>query len=166
MPPRSSTPNTQRLRPRDGADFHRSTGPAGIVGGHWPYGPNVCGDSRNRLIEWALAHSYRLADPRNECLHWLIGQARRCGALRDTSHPGRVDLGWKRSGLFDHVTCWTRDKKPALILAQPYSVDHDDVADVEREWPVKITVTGESPWYGHRTYGVHVAPSPEASSVS
>lgn len=128
----------------------------GVTGRGWPYGPNICGWSRNRLVGWAADSGYCLADPRQLCLHWLTGETRRCGALRDTSHEGRIDHGWFHSELFDHVTCWTRSGKPALILAQPYQVSASAVARVIGGWPVNISVTDEGPWYGHGARGVLV----------
>jgi hypothetical protein len=95
----------------------------GITGGgdFWPYGQNITVGSRARLVDWAEANGYRLADPRHPCFHWVVGQAHRCSALRDYHHPGRIidDNHWT----LDHLTFWTRGGAPALMLAQPYSSD-------------------------------------------
>ena len=104
----------------------------------------------------------RLARPRTPCLHWLTGQVRRCAALRDRRHPGvllDVDL---RANL-DHRTFWTRYGAAALLLAQPYGNPDGPgfrawVAEIERDWPVKIEITG-APWYTFADYGVQITPT-------
>lgn len=126
----------------------------GVKGGHWPYGPNVYVDQRLALVEWAESTGYRLAYPRSRCLHWVVGQARRCAALHylDSRHE-HVGVN-----ALDHATFWTRGG-PALILGQPY--DYPDDAWIERitaEWPVSIEVTERGPWYSSRTHGVFVTP--------
>lgn len=127
----------------------------------WPYGANICGDTRTRLVRWAHQHGYRLAAPNRPCLHWLTGQKRRCGGLRHPQgpkHPGSLLTTDMRSAL-DHPTFWTdRDGRPALLLAQPYHVDRDVLDTIEVDWPIDVTVTDESPWYGFTTKGVFLAP--------
>lgn len=125
----------------------------------WPYGPNVCGAARNALVDWALAHDLRLShSSRRDGLDWLVGNAPR----------GRVARWWAidsrlHGNPLDHVTRWTRDGRPALLLAQPYTSPTPEwIAAAKATWPVRVQVTDRAPWYGHGTYGVLITPRPEA----
>lgn len=130
---------------------------AGITADGWPYGPNIDADSRRALLDWTDATGYKLATPRARCLHWLVGQARRCSALQDTRHDGALLNDLLR--VLDHPTFWTRDGKPALILAQPYTYPPAGWAEVVTEkWPVSVEVTESGPWYGAGTHGVFITP--------
>lgn len=129
---------------------------ADIVADRWPYGPNVNAVSRAALLDWAEATGYRLATPKARCLHWLVGRARHCSARQDRyEHAGRVD----HTTALDHLTFWTRDRRPALILGQPYARPADEwVTRVLADWPVDIEITEQAPWYGHGTLGVLITP--------
>lgn len=122
---------------------------------HWPQGTWKCPEARRALVDWATAGGYRLAEPGLDCLHWVIGQARRCGALRDRGHDGRINSG---TYLWDHPTFWT-GPRGRFLLAQPYAhVKPEDYDAVRQTWPVEIAVTETSPWYGPSTLGVIVRP--------
>lgn len=139
------------------ADLDEQAPTVGVTPGCWPYGPNIDVVARVELVAWARANGYKLATPNARCLHWLVGKARRCSALRRQDHAGRIDA-WSMNEL-DHPTFWTRNGKPALILAQPYSAPSSRwVTDVTSTWPVTVEVTATSPWYGHHAYGVLITP--------
>lgn len=125
--------------------------------GNWPYGANLCQVSRNRLVDWALAEGLRLtAEPSTRCLHWVTGDRSQCRTAR--GHRDRC-FDVRREAALDHPTWWTRDGKPALILAQPY---HQPtlgwVEQTRAEWGVDIEVTVDGPWYGYGALGVFITP--------
>lgn len=126
----------------------------GIRRGFWPYGPNICQDSRNKLVEWALHEGLQIATPSARCIHWLTGEARRCRALQDRfGHDGVID----QMPEMDHPTFWTRDGEPALILAQPYSNPREEwIERMQLAWPVAVETTEWAPWYGYGTLGIFI----------
>jgi hypothetical protein len=127
----------------------------GIKNNFWPYGPNVPEHVQMRadLVNWAEREGLVVAEPSRRCLHWLVGEYRRCVALDygDRRHYYATDT------TLDHATFWTRNGKPALVLAQVYNVLEVAVAEITEKWPVDIT-TGPAPWYGFATTGVFITP--------
>jgi len=114
------------------------------LGAHgWPYGPNVSIPSRRALLDWAEGNRLRLAG--GSCLHWLRkGQCSSCVGNREF---------W-----LDHVTGWARNGKPAVLIAQPYGVSEQSIADlaqlaVDPALMVRIDGTG---WYGVGTTFIQV----------
>lgn len=112
----------------------------GITGSRgWPYGPNIDHQARRELVDWATQHRLRYSRT-GRCLDWL--RTGRCP--RDHIHS--------RGGWADHVTGWTRDGQPAVLVAQPYGISGDsltDLAELDRSGlDVRINGTG---WYGHGT---------------
>lgn len=136
----------------------------GIADGNWPYGPNIDIQSRERLLSWAIVNCLKEARPNARCLHWLVGKVRHCSARRDSfDHPGVVNRWGDRE--LDHPTYWTRNGKPALILAQPYQMPGAEWAQmIESNWPVKVELADRGPWYGFGTYGVFITPDDGGSS--
>lgn len=121
----------------------------------WPYGPNIDPAARRLLVDWARPRGYRLATPTRDCLHWVVGQARRCGALQNQSHDGLVH---RDSDRFDHPSFWT-GPNGRFLLAQPYGVpDSRDYDQLTRVWPVEVEITGPV-FYGD--YSVIVRPRPD-----
>lgn len=113
----------------------------GIVNGEWPYGPNIDPQARRELVHWATLHGLRYS-PRGRCLHWIIRG--RCAIQLCTADRNQYDF-------MDHVTGWTRDGKPAVLICQPYGLHVDDIrqlADLHQEHGLKIRIDGTG-WYGH-----------------
>lgn len=115
----------------------------------WPYGPNHDHQARRALVNWATRESLCYS-PTGQCLDWLrYGD---CRAGHDHTRPP-----W-----MDHLTGWTRNGKPAMLVSQPYGLTRDclaELADLDRsDLPVSIDGTG---WYGHGTLFITVtAPTP------
>ena len=115
----------------------------GIIGDRWPYGPNISHEARRALVDWAVPRRLRLS-PRGRRLHWIVRG--RCA----------VSFCWQdanRHPWMDHVTGWTRDGKPAVLVAQPYGLFTRCVADlaaVTEQWQLDIRVGGTG-WYGYGT---------------
>lgn len=118
----------------------------------WPYGttrPDKDKAERKALIGWAERNEVRYSDNGN-CLHWLTRG--RCSE-RDCTEGRNQRRDW-----MDHLTGWTRTGKPALLIAQPYSLSADDLADlakVERDWNVSVYIDGRG-WYGHGTVTITI----------
>jgi hypothetical protein len=81
-------------------------------------------------------------NPHTACLDWL--RTGRC------PHHCACPIG----GWLDHVTAWTRDKKPAVLVAQPYGLTGDrlaELAEIDRaDNGLEVHIDGTG-WYGHRT---------------
>jgi hypothetical protein len=115
--------------------------PGGASGPGWPYGPNIDVEARQGLLEWAEPLGLRLSKA-GHCVRWIRGQ--RCRPCGPRKH-------W-----LDHVTAWNHDRKPAVLLAQPYGLGSDDVAELEAlEDDGFVVVIGDG-WYGHGTTSVAV----------
>ncbi|MGW6502947.1 hypothetical protein [Nonomuraea angiospora] len=125
---------------------------AGITGyNHWPYGPNIDLTSRVRLVNWAKKHGLKVA--RHDaplCLKWLEnGRCRGC----DVKGPGHDEFR------LDHMSGWTRNGRPAVIINHPYFVtdrDFELLATAVRDHPgLRVSMPGFG-WYGHATVQVEV----------
>ena len=80
-------------------------------------------------------------------LHWL-----RTGRCTIAVCTQRGDAHWQ-----DHVTRWTRDGLPALMLAQPYGIGGKDLAQLaELDRDPAISVSVFTNWYGSGTVSVEV----------
>ena len=113
----------------------------------WPYGPNVDVTARIRMLDWAEAHDLRLSHG-NRCLHWL--RTGRCAVTTCQLDPPHYR--W-----MDHVTTWTRNGKPAVLVAQPYNLDADSFNDLAALSDLGLTVEiTRNSWYGHDTTFVGV----------
>ncbi len=115
----------------------------GITGDRWPYGAHVDTRARRPLVDWATAGNLRYSE-NARCLHW-IARGRCIDGLCAEGHGSRHWL--------DHVTGWTRDGKPAVLLAQPYGLGTDDIADlatVAEQWHLDVRIDGTG-WYGYGT---------------
>jgi hypothetical protein len=109
---------------------------------HWPYGANDEA-TQAKLTEWAGAHKLRYA-PNAHCLHWIAKG--RCGV--SLCREDRSQHHW-----MDHISGWTRDGKPAVLLCQPYNLSADDLADLVRvheQFGFDVRIHGGG-WYGHGT---------------
>ncbi|MEU8334724.1 hypothetical protein [Micromonospora tulbaghiae] len=113
--------------------------------GGWPYGPNIDIAARQQLVDWATDLGVSRAETRCQNLHWL--RVGRCGVRYYEALPR-----WA-----DHVTRWKRDGPPALLVAQPYGLTDEDLADLEvlGDEGLHVEIVGEG-WYGHGTTMVQV----------
>jgi hypothetical protein len=129
----------------------------------WPYGADIDVGSRQRLVGRAQRYGLKLAKTSCSGLHWLDGE--RCPSGGCHGGLGR----WA-----DHVTRWTFDGRPALLLAQPYSINNDHLITLgalaaRDDLDVHV---GNHSWYGYRTIEVAVwranafTPAAHASSPS
>lgn len=135
----------------------------GVADHGWPYGPNICGVARNNMVAWALEHGLTLAEPRRPCLHWLVGQVRRCGALRNYYHDGMLWDGDLHQ-VMDHSTFWKKGKAPFLMLAQPYHLPEAHWGHaMARKWGVYVELAEQAPWYGYDTKAIAVYRSVESA---
>lgn len=105
----------------------------------WPYGPNIDGDTRVAMVEWAARHGLRLSQARSmSSRRWIAGPG--C-----TEAVQRQPDSWE-----DHITRWTRGGRPAVVVAQPY--EHAD-PELAREFAdahgLGITIDKNGGWYGH-----------------
>ena len=126
----------------------------GIVADRWPYGPNANPETRRPLVEWAKAGGLRYS-PHGRCLHWI--SRGRCAVSQCNDGPHRRH--W-----MDHVTGWTRDGAPAVLVAQPYGLTVDDLrdlADVDERWQLDVRVDGTG-WYGFGTTFVELWAQPRS----
>lgn len=122
---------------------------AGVLDKHgeWPYGPNIDMRSRLALLDWVEKRQLRRANTYCSKLHWLLKG--RCAVRVCNARLGP----W-----MDHVTRWTRDGKPAAMIAQPYRVWGDDFASLATiaatdGLEVHLDARG---WYGWGTVAVEV----------
>jgi hypothetical protein len=114
---------------------------------HWPYGANAGSDvvkTRLALLDWAEARKVKLsrADP---CLRWI------------KTGKSYYDGGHLYHPWMDHLTAWTRNGKPAILLAQPYHLCPDDLrhlASLEASG-LDISIHGRG-WYGYGTVCIEI----------
>lgn len=108
------------------------------VSSGWPYMPDEL-RARRALVDWAKAHRLRYM-PKARCEHWLRGG--RCAT-------GSEEVG----GWRDHMSGWTRDGEPAVLMAQPYDVNEDDLVELDElsaeGFNVQMDLLGG--WYSDRT---------------
>lgn len=147
----------------------------------WPYGPNIDVPARQRLVEWAEEHELRLSRNAHHCLTWL--STGRCSggcddelayasvpppaqlepdtarAFMEGRPPPVLSQPWSHRGAWcDHLTAWTQDGYPAVLVAQPYAFEEHDRREVDTlaarsGGRVRAEVT-RGGWYGHDTYFV------------
>jgi hypothetical protein len=94
----------------------------------WPYGPNVNVDMRLALLGWA--EHYRLTIATGYRHKRFLCYGRNSDGKKHDIYAETYGGLCCRRGWFDHVTCWNRNGKPALILSQPYSLCDSDIFDL------------------------------------
>lgn len=133
-----------------GIGLRRTTGRSPFSAYAWPYGPNVDVAARARMLDWAEGHRLRLAQRGHRCLRWLrTGRCRWCDA-----GDGAGLRPW-----LDHVTTWTRDGAPAVLVAQPYHLDGQDLEDlavVTDDPALRLELAEHGSWYGHGTWYIGI----------
>jgi hypothetical protein len=127
----------------------------------WPYGPNSNADMRLALLGWAEHYKLRMSTgfSRHRWFTCYGYDQSRSGKNHDIYGETYNGLCCRRRW-FDHVTCWNRDGKPALILAQPYSLSDADTCDLrELRQAEYVTVRLDVGWYaagGCSTFAIEV----------
>ncbi len=108
----------------------------------WPYGADTPTE-RRLLVEWATHRGLRLS-MKGHNLAWLFGK--KTYGYEEGHH-------W-----LDHVTCWNRDGKPAVLVAQPYGLSGSSIRQLAQldEHPELCVAVDGTGWYGHRTTFVEV----------
>ncbi len=120
----------------------------------WPYGPNIDVAARSRMLDWAEANGLRRSRRAHACVQWLRTSRCNydCGIEDRHLAPGAA---W-----MDHLSSWTRNGQPAVLVAQPYALSGEDVEalGVLSEEPglrLEVRPPGTS-WYGWGTWFVGV----------
>ena len=121
----------------------------GITRDNWPYGPNIDLNSRVRLVAWAKHRGLKVARRTAPmCLRWLEkGSCRGCG------HMSGHDVF-----RIDHMSGWTLDGVPAVIVNHPYHLGNDDIkrlAAVSENPALSVSSPG-SGWYRASTIQIDV----------
>lgn len=105
----------------------------------WPYGPNISGETRIAMVDWARRHNLRLS-PTGQCRHWIL-KGRNCPVHTFAE-------GWE-----DHPTGWLLTgvpRKPAVFVAQPYpGVDVAPARAFAEAHGLRCHVAEAGGWYGH-----------------
>ncbi|OLM08331.1 hypothetical protein Ae505Ps2_6235 [Pseudonocardia sp. Ae505_Ps2] len=130
------------------AELQRRIKAVGIAD-HWPYGANNP-ETRDRLLDWAEPLQLRYSEA-GTCLHWIAKG--RCAVQTCQEHAR------SRSWL-DHVSGWTRSGKPALLVAQPYGLDQDQLRDIlgaAEQFGLEPRIDGTG-WYGNGSTFLSLAP--------
>lgn len=127
---------------------------------HWPYGPNVDLESRERLLEWEEQEGVTWHEDTPEgYLHWLVGD--RHTRLYNESvelapaRRGAADFEMADTDWLDHVSFWKQHNgTPAAIVAQPYSIRESarrDLLDLNAVPGLQIEIDDNGSWYGKGT---------------
>jgi hypothetical protein len=123
----------------------------------WPYGVDDA-SRQKQMLDWAELYRLKFYDAYQQCPHWLIAgrSPDLIGRYAKDGNPRDSD-GCREKYEFDHVTCWTRDGIPAVIVSQPYNIHMPSLialGDLAREdLDVYIHGTG---WYGGGTVCVEI----------
>lgn len=114
----------------------------------YPYGPNVHLDMRARMLDWARDNGLQLVDRHHRCVAWV-----RTGGCRSITCRTSLASAW-----LDHVTCWSRNGAPAVLVAQPYHLSGqsvEELAGLDADPQLRVEVSRDS-WYGLGTWMVGV----------
>jgi hypothetical protein len=144
-----------------GLPFSRRARDLGFEADFWPpYGVLEPG-GQEQMMGWAEANGLRYS--REKCIHWLM--PRDTGDLaRSYTKSGQesrdVHLDGRCSRIyygFDHVTSWTRQGRPAVLVSQPYDIESTELL---RIWELKrdgfSVLFHQQGWYGHGTFTTEV----------
>lgn len=143
----------------------------------WGYGAAVNVTTRQRMLDWAEGHGLRVAHNAHHCLGWLLEG--RCAEdcdidFRTRWYPATTEFitpidfenpQWRTvapayvTGRWaDHLSAWSRDGEPAVIVSQPYHLDPGDHQELEALQTasgglLRLEVAREG-WYGHGAHFV------------
>jgi hypothetical protein len=127
----------------------------------WPYGVQTRSE-QEQMLKWAEDNNLRFTETNLRCPHWLIRSrssdiagrySKRGSYLYDDIHHAdcRGQYG------LDHVTCWTREGRPVVIVSQPYNLYTNQLQSLgalaSEKLSVKIHGRG---WYGNETVCVEI----------
>jgi hypothetical protein len=119
-----------------------------IPNDNWPNGTSCDAEARRKLLEWARHKGLRYSN-RGHCLPWLAKG--RC------THPGYCDVAHRGGDWLDHITAWTRNGKPALLLSQPYGpLNNGHLQEIlarAAEFGLAVKIHGDG-WYGCGTTAI------------
>lgn len=109
----------------------------------WPLGVDTP-EARAAMLGWAEQNHLRYSD-RGYCLHWLTR-----GRCSGGTGPCRQNKTLDGYAWLDRVTGWTRQGKPAVLVAQPnpYPGRAEDVKTVANNWRVTIICNDTGGWHG------------------
>jgi len=127
----------------------------------WPYGV-YSHTEQAQMLEWAESHHLRYVETDLTCPHWLIRSrssgiagrySKRGSYVYDDIHHAECR---SKYGL-DHVTCWTLNLRPAVIVSQPYHLDENELRNLGAlaNEDLRVDVHGDG-WYGHGTVCVEI----------
>lgn len=121
----------------------------GVIGGAWPYGPNIDHTSRVLMVRWAEARRLRISKARIS-VPWLKGKR--------LHWPEYAEWRTRRGDWFDHVTGWTFSGLPAVLVAQPYPFGKESEKDLAAiaEDPDLHVIVGPTGWYGRGTVFIEI----------
>lgn len=136
----------------------------------WPYGPNIDVVAREALCDWAEPRGLRLYKRGDHGRFLRIPQPDRWGTWPE-SVPESFRLGGYMPAHIlrwgDHVTAWTRDKKPAVLISQPYGCPPGVLDGLVRDGAaVGLRVLITPGWYGHGATGIEVWHPDQLAEVS
>jgi hypothetical protein len=127
----------------------------------WPYGVQDP-PQQEEMLDWAERHNLRFSYTNRICVHWLLAGrasdiARRYtktgSEISDSIHYSRCHYNYG----FDHVTCWTRDGRPAVLVSQPYRISSDAMKKLKAlEHDGLIVRVHKDGWYGSGTFCVEI----------
>lgn len=142
----------------------------------WPYGAAINVATRRRMLDWAEPLGLQVAHNAHLCRDWLL--TGRCAVdcdadFRSRLQPSTAEFGevadpsnpaWRTvapeyvTGRWaDHLSAWSRNGEPAVIVAQPYHLDPEDVAELATladatGGRLRLEIDRDG-WYG---YGAHL----------
>lgn len=87
------------------------------------------------MLDWADSCRLRYCAA-GRCLHWIARGRCGVGLCREDRSAHR----W-----MDHLTGWTRDGAPAVLIAQPYDLSTADITDL-------ATVARSTAWTSHQRH--------------
>jgi hypothetical protein len=127
----------------------------------WPYGIRE-GPQQEKMLEWAERNHLRFSDTNRICVHWLLAGRANYIARRYTKTGSEISDSIHYSSChhsygFDHVTCWTRDGKPAVLVSQPYHISDENMKMLKALEHDGLTVQiHKDGWYGSQTLCVEI----------
>lgn len=127
----------------------------------WPYGVSDR-PQQEKMLDWVESHNLRFSDTNRVCVHWLLAGRASDIARRYTKTGSEISDSLHYSHCyenyrFDHITCWTRDRKPAVLVSQPYNISNNNMQRLKAlEHDGLMVRVHDDGWYGHGTKCVEI----------